>query len=145
MIFCPLFSVSFNSSPRDAHWKNTAAVLWVTRARNRQIFMQFRMCFPGGKHKFFVLPSALKPAATAIASNRVDLPDPFSPTKKVTSDEKIIPPFSASFRTAGRDEKYFPAGSAFFKKMRSAYFPSIPFTGYQNVLPADSVPFCHQH
>jgi hypothetical protein len=36
------------------------------------------------KRKFFVPPSGLNPAATAIASRRVDLPVPFSPTKKVT-------------------------------------------------------------
>ena len=36
------------------------------------------------KVKFFVPPSALKPYATAIASRSVDLPVPFSPTKKVT-------------------------------------------------------------
>jgi len=33
------------------------------------------------KAKFEVPPSALSPAATAIASSSVDLPLPFSPTK----------------------------------------------------------------
>lgn len=33
--------------------------------------------------KFLLPPSALKPAATAIASISVDSPDPFWPTKKV--------------------------------------------------------------
>jgi len=36
------------------------------------------------KRKFFVPPSGLKPRETAMASSSVDLPDPFSPTKKVT-------------------------------------------------------------
>ena len=36
------------------------------------------------KSKFRVPPSALKPQATATASSRVDLPVPFSPTRKVT-------------------------------------------------------------
>ena len=36
------------------------------------------------KRNFLVPPSGLKPAAIAIASMTVDLPLPFSPTKKVT-------------------------------------------------------------
>ena len=36
------------------------------------------------KLKFFDPPSALNPAATAIASSRVDFPVPFSPTRYVT-------------------------------------------------------------
>jgi hypothetical protein len=36
------------------------------------------------KRKFFEPPSGLKPQATAIASSRVDLPQPFSPIRKVT-------------------------------------------------------------
>jgi hypothetical protein len=33
-------------------------------------------------------PSKARPEATAIASSRVDFPEPFSPTKKTTRDEK---------------------------------------------------------
>jgi hypothetical protein len=36
------------------------------------------------KRKLRLPPSALKPAAMAIASNSVDFPLPFSPMKKVT-------------------------------------------------------------
>ncbi|GAA2861706.1 hypothetical protein GCM10010472_18770 [Pseudonocardia halophobica] len=36
------------------------------------------------KAKFREPPSALNPAATAMASTSVDLPDPFSPTRNVT-------------------------------------------------------------
>ncbi len=40
------------------------------------------------KQKFLVPPSALNPLLTAIASNNVDLPLPFSPTKKLTLLDK---------------------------------------------------------
>ncbi|PZP61059.1 MAG: hypothetical protein DI597_10815 [Pseudoxanthomonas spadix] len=40
------------------------------------------------KPKFLVPPSALKPRATAIATNGVDLPLPFSPTMKVSAGWK---------------------------------------------------------
>lgn len=36
------------------------------------------------KEKLRLPPSGLKPVATAIASSKVDLPGPFSPTTKVT-------------------------------------------------------------
>ena len=36
------------------------------------------------KLKFLLPPSALNPAATAIASDSVDFPLPFSPTRNVT-------------------------------------------------------------
>ena len=36
------------------------------------------------KLKFRLPPSGFKPHSIAIASSSVDLPDPFSPTKKVT-------------------------------------------------------------
>ena len=42
------------------------------------------------KLKFALPPSALNPAATAIASTSVELPLPFSPTKKVTFGSKSI-------------------------------------------------------
>src|SRR5687767_7846065 len=53
--------------------------------------------------KFLLPPSALKPVATAIASMRVDLPDPFSPTKNVTrgSRRSVL-----SLRTAGIENGY---------------------------------------
>lgn len=38
---------------------------------------------------FFVPPDKLKPINLAIASNIVDFPDPFSPTKKVIFDLKF--------------------------------------------------------
>jgi hypothetical protein len=49
-----------------------------------------------------VPPSGLNPAATAIASTSVDLPLPFSPTRKVTagSSSSAAP---ASARTAGME------------------------------------------
>jgi len=48
-------------------------------------------------------PSGLSPKATAIASIKVDLPDPFSPTKKVTLGCNSI---SFSFTMAGIEKGY---------------------------------------
>ena len=45
-------------------------------------------------------PSGLSPNAIATASTRVDLPDPFSPTRKVTPLSRSIPS-RASCATAG--------------------------------------------
>jgi len=58
------------------------------------------------KRKLRLPPSALKPIATAIASSRVDLPEPFSPTKKVTCGCRGNRP---SARTTGRENGKLPA------------------------------------
>jgi len=50
--------------------------------------------------KFLVPPSALNPATTAIASMRVDFPEPFSPTRQVTLGARGN---SSSARTAGME------------------------------------------
>lgn len=52
--------------------------------------------------KFWDPPSGLNPAATAIASMRVDLPVPFSPTKNVTPDATASPPDRSRQATAGK-------------------------------------------
>ncbi|GHE90738.1 hypothetical protein GCM10017786_23800 [Amycolatopsis deserti] len=54
------------------------------------------------KSKFRLPPSGLKPAATASASTRVDLPLPFSPTRKVTPGASGRPPERARCDTTGR-------------------------------------------
>src|SRR4051794_33304673 len=53
----------------------------------------------GAKLKFRLPPSGFSPQATATASRRVDLPEPFSPTRKVTFgwNGRVVSP-----RTAGR-------------------------------------------
>jgi len=43
-------------------------------------------------------PSRLKPTCSAMASSRVDFPEPFSPTKKHT---RLLNLISARFRTTG--------------------------------------------
>ena len=54
------------------------------------------------KEKFFVPPSALKPYATAIASSKVDLPVPFSPTKKVILEESFSSLLAAKYFIIGK-------------------------------------------
>jgi hypothetical protein len=53
-------------------------------------------------------PTVIEPAPAAIASRIVDLPVPFSPTKKVTGDRNSI---SSNVRTTGRSNGY-PSSSA---------------------------------
>ncbi len=45
----------------------------------------------------------MKPQEAAIASNSVDLPEPFSPTRKVTGERSVNSP---RCRTAGRENGY---------------------------------------
>ena len=52
------------------------------------------------KRKFFVPPSGLKPNATAMASSRVDFPEPFSPMKNVSLGCRSM---ESSVRTAARE------------------------------------------
>jgi len=64
-----------------------------------QVAVEFGMRGAVWKLKLREPPSALKPAATARASRRVDLPLPFSPTMKVTARWSGS---VSSVRTAGR-------------------------------------------
>lgn len=48
-------------------------------------------------------PTAIEPLVTAMASSRVDLPLPFSPTKNVTGDSRVTSP---SCRTTGKVKGY---------------------------------------
>src|SRR5262249_39443443 len=57
------------------------------------------------------LPTAIEPAAQAIASNRVDLPEPFSPTRNVTGEVNSI---SLNDCTAGTLNGKPDAGSGNF-------------------------------
>jgi len=50
------------------------------------------------REKFRLPPSRLKPTCSAMASSRVDFPEPFSPTKKHT---RLLTLISARFRTTG--------------------------------------------
>jgi len=60
------------------------------------------------KLKFRDPPSALNPRATDTASRSVDLPVPFSPTRKVTSGSNWS---SSRWRTAGIVKGYFVASA----------------------------------
>lgn len=56
-------------------------------------------------------PSALRPAATAMPSTSVDLPDPFSPTRNVTPGPSVSH-LRRSPSTTGRSKGY-PVPAAF--------------------------------
>jgi hypothetical protein len=53
-------------------------------AAQPQMLVQGGMGVAGGKPQIAAAASGLKPQAMAIASSRVDLPEPFSPTRNVT-------------------------------------------------------------
>ena len=69
------------------------------------------------KLKLRLPPSALKPQASASASIRVDLPDPFSPTRKVTLGWNTN---SSKWRTAGRLKGYAAASQPSRRSTRAA-------------------------
>ena len=81
--------------------------------------------------KFLEPPSALNRKANAMASNRVDLPEPFSPTKNVTAGWNSN---RSKCRTAGRQKGYCLNDfiSSRFKRNSARYFDDT--TGVGNSL-----------
>jgi hypothetical protein len=74
--------------------------------------------------KYSVLPTALKPHATAMASSKVDLPEPFSPTKKVNRGCKGR---TSSPRTADSENGYASNDGTWsrFRRTSNAYWIEI--------------------
>jgi hypothetical protein len=80
--------------------------------------------------KFREPPSALNPQATAMASNRVDFPEPFSPTKNVTAGWNSNR-FLLNGRTAESEKGYFSndSTSSLLSRISTRYCLEIMVVG----------------
>jgi hypothetical protein len=76
--------------------------------------------------KFLLPPSALKPSETAMASRRVDFPDPFSPTKKVTFACRLI---CWSALTTGKQKGYRSKDSTLSRRLVMSADITVPAFG----------------
>ncbi len=82
-------------------------------------------------------PSELMSHASAMASTKVDFPDPFSPTRNVTRSVKVSP-CDSRWRTTGRAAHQSVGGRDSSSRVKST---STTFPRHREVCPQDYEPF----